>query len=49
MTDAATEVEATEPCLTAQVFKIPVDMDPNHRDRIASARVCSGRLARGGG
>ncbi len=33
--------------LTALVFKIQANMDPNHRDRIAFARVCSGRLARG--
>ena len=35
-------VEATEPNLTALVFKIQANMDPNHRDRIAFARVCSG-------
>ncbi len=40
-------VEATEPNLTALVFKIQANMDPNHRDRIAFARVCSGRLTRG--
>ena len=40
-------VEATEPMLTALVFKIQANMDPNHRDRIAFARVCSGRLTRG--
>ena len=40
-------VEAAEPLLTALVFKIQANMDPNHRDRIAFARVCSGRLARG--
>jgi len=40
-------VEAGEPGLTALVFKIQANMDPNHRDRIAFARVCSGRLARG--
>ncbi len=40
-------VEATEPSLTALVFKIQANMDPNHRDRIAFARVCSGRLVRG--
>jgi peptide chain release factor 3 len=40
-------VAATEPNLTALVFKIQANMDPNHRDRIAFARVCSGRLARG--
>jgi len=40
-------VEATEDALTALVFKIQANMDPNHRDRIAFARVCSGRLTRG--
>ena len=40
-------VAADEPGLTALVFKIQANMDPNHRDRIAFARVCSGRLARG--
>ena len=40
-------VDASEPGLTALVFKIQANMDPNHRDRIAFARVCSGRLARG--
>ena len=40
-------VAATEDKLTALVFKIQANMDPNHRDRIAFARVCSGRLERG--
>ena len=40
-------VEANEASLTALVFKIQANMDPNHRDRIAFARVCSGRLVRG--
>jgi peptide chain release factor 3 len=38
---------ASEPGLTALVFKIQANMDPNHRDRIAFARICSGRLVRG--
>jgi len=29
------------------VFKIQANMDPNHRDRIAFARLCSGKLSRG--
>ena len=33
--------------MTALVFKIQANMDPNHRDRIAFARVCSGKLTRG--
>ncbi len=40
-------VEADEEKLTALVFKIQANMDPNHRDRMAFARVCSGRLERG--
>lgn len=40
-------VAATEPRLTALVFKIQANMDPNHRDRIAFARICSGKLTRG--
>ena len=40
-------VQAGEDKLTALVFKIQANMDPNHRDRIAFARVCSGRLERG--
>jgi peptide chain release factor 3 len=40
-------VNADEEKLTALVFKIQANMDPNHRDRIAFARVCSGRLVRG--
>ena len=40
-------VEATEEKLTALVFKIQANMDPNHRDRSAFARVCSGKLTRG--
>jgi peptide chain release factor 3 len=40
-------VEASEDKLTALVFKIQANMDPNHRDRMAFARICSGRLERG--
>ncbi len=40
-------VEAGEDKLTALVFKIQANMDPNHRDRMAFARICSGRLERG--
>lgn len=29
------------------VFKIQANMDPNHRDRLASIRVCSGKFTRG--
>src|ERR1700719_2938084 len=40
-------VAAQEPRMTAFVFKIQANMDPNHRDRIAFARLCSGKLTRG--
>jgi peptide chain release factor 3 len=40
-------VLATEPALSAFVFKIQANMDPNHRDRIAFVRLCSGKLTRG--
>jgi peptide chain release factor 3 len=40
-------IEAGEPKLTGFVFKIQANMDPNHRDRIAFLRVCSGKLTRG--
>ncbi|MCB8822540.1 peptide chain release factor 3 [Microvirga rosea] len=40
-------VEAGEPKMTGFVFKIQANMDPNHRDRIAFMRICSGKLSRG--
>ncbi|WP_375461405.1 peptide chain release factor 3 [uncultured Enterovirga sp.] len=40
-------VESDEDGMTGFVFKIQANMDPNHRDRIAFMRVCSGRLQRG--
>jgi peptide chain release factor 3 len=43
----ARKVEAHEPAMSAFVFKIQANMDPNHRDRIAFARLCSGKLTRG--
>ncbi len=33
--------------VTGFVFKVQANMDPNHRDRIAFFRVCSGRFRRG--
>lgn len=35
-------VEPTEDKFTGFVFKIQANMDPNHRDRVAFMRVCSG-------
>jgi peptide chain release factor 3 len=40
-------VDAREEKMTGFVFKIQANMDPNHRDRIAFLRICSGRLTRG--
>ncbi|SFI68974.1 bacterial peptide chain release factor 3 (bRF-3) [Phyllobacterium sp. CL33Tsu] len=41
------KVAAEEEKMTGFVFKIQANMDPNHRDRIAFLRVCSGKLSRG--
>jgi peptide chain release factor 3 len=40
-------VEPTEEKVTGFVFKVQANMDPNHRDRIAFFRLCSGRFKRG--
>jgi len=40
-------VEANEPQFSGFVFKIQANMDPNHRDRIAFMRVCSGVYEQG--
>lgn len=40
-------VDPHESKMTGFVFKIQANMDPNHRDRIAFLRVCSGKLTRG--
>jgi peptide chain release factor 3 len=40
-------ISSNEPKMTGFVFKIQANMDPNHRDRIAFVRICSGRLQRG--
>jgi peptide chain release factor 3 len=40
-------VKPEEPKVTAFVFKIQANMDPKHRDRIAFARLCSGRFKKG--
>ena len=41
------EVEPAEEPLSGFVFKIQANMDPQHRDRIAFMRVCSGHYAKG--
>jgi peptide chain release factor 3 len=40
-------VEPIEEKVTGFVFKVQANMDPNHRDRIAFFRICSGRYRRG--
>ncbi|MDR3448567.1 MAG: peptide chain release factor 3 [Alphaproteobacteria bacterium] len=44
---ASREIEPTENKLTGFVFKVQANMDPNHRDRIAFVRLCSGHFKRG--
>ena len=39
-------VEPAEPKMTGFVFKIHANMDPNHRDRIAFLKICSGTFER---
>jgi peptide chain release factor 3 len=43
----ARRVEPGEERLTGFVFKVQANMDPNHRDRVAFLRICSGRLEKG--
>jgi len=40
-------VEPDEPAASGFVFKVQANMDPNHRDRIAFVRLCSGKFRRG--
>jgi peptide chain release factor 3 len=40
-------IEPFDPEVTGFVFKVQANMDPNHRDRIAFVRLCSGRFTRG--
>jgi peptide chain release factor 3 len=40
-------LEPDAPEFSGFVFKIQANMDPQHRDRIAFVRICSGRFARG--
>ena len=39
-------IEPTETKVTGFIFKIQANMDPNHRDRLAFMRICSGRFHR---
>ena len=40
-------VQPGEDQVTGFVFKVQANMDPNHRDRMAFVRLCSGRFRRG--
>ena len=40
-------VDPGEEQVTGFVFKVQANMDPNHRDRVAFVRLCSGRFRRG--
>lgn len=44
---AEREIEPNESKTTAMIFKIQANMDPKHRDRMAFARICSGKFKRG--
>ncbi|MFK7853002.1 MAG: peptide chain release factor 3 [Granulosicoccus sp.] len=41
------EVAATEEKFTGFAFKIQANMDPQHRDRVAFVRICSGSFTKG--
>jgi peptide chain release factor 3 len=40
-------VEPTEARFSGVVFKVQANMDPQHRDRVAFVRICSGHFERG--
>jgi peptide chain release factor 3 len=40
-------VTPSEDTVSGFVFKVQANMDPNHRDRVAFVRLCSGRFRRG--
>ncbi len=40
------EVQPEEDAFSGFIFKIHANMDPNHRDRIAFCRICSGKFER---
>ena len=45
--DAADVPRPLDAPFSAFVFKVQANMDPSHRDRVAFARICSGRFERG--
>ncbi|MCS6858475.1 MAG: peptide chain release factor 3 [Sandaracinaceae bacterium] len=40
-------IEASDERFSAFVFKVQANMDPNHRDRVAFIRICSGKFESG--
>lgn len=40
------DIDPYEEKLTGFIFKIHANMDPNHRDRIAFLKICSGKFER---
>jgi peptide chain release factor 3 len=45
--DVKDEPRPLDASFSAFVFKVQANMDPSHRDRLAFARICSGRFERG--
>jgi peptide chain release factor 3 len=43
---AGTPIEPADEHFSAFIFKIQANMDPRHRDRVAFARICSGKFER---
>ncbi len=41
------EISTDEPGFTGFAFKIQANMDPQHRDRVAFVRICSGKYQKG--
>ncbi len=41
------EISPADPAVSGFVFKVQANMDPNHRDRVAFVRLCSGEFKRG--
>jgi peptide chain release factor 3 len=44
---ATGRISPSDPAVSGFVFKVQANMDPQHRDRIAFVRLCSGRFRRG--
>ncbi len=40
-------IEPTDPKVSGFIFKVQANMDPQHRDRLAFLRLCSGKFKRG--